>query len=105
VTRGDVVRVRLASARGHEQRGARFAIVLQADELLALSTVIVAPTSIAAQPASFRPEVDIDGTRTRVLVDQLRAVDHNRIGRPAGRLTPIDRRAVDDALERVLGLV
>jgi mRNA interferase MazF len=105
MTRGDVVRVRLPSGRGHEQRGARYAVVVQTDELLELSTDIVAPTSTGAQPASFRPEIDLRGERTRVLVDQLRAVDHDRLSASAGRLTPSERLAVDEALERVLGLV
>jgi hypothetical protein len=48
-------------------------VVLQADELLSLSTVIIAPTSARAHPASFRPEVEIDG-QPRVLVDQLGSI-------------------------------
>jgi hypothetical protein len=36
-------------------------VVLQADELLSLSTVIIAPISTRAHAASFRPEVEIDG--------------------------------------------
>jgi mRNA interferase MazF len=41
MVRGEVFRLR--APRGAEQRGARFAVVVQADELLALSTVLVAP--------------------------------------------------------------
>ena len=91
-------------ARGHEQRGARYAIVVQSGDLLRLSTVVVAPTSIAAQPASFRPEVSIRGVRTRVLVDQIRAVDPSRLGRSAGVLTYEELSDVDRALETILGL-
>lgn len=71
---------------------------------MALSTVIVAPTSTRAQPASFRPEIDVTGTRTRVLLDQLRAVDHARLGKRKGRLDAAERRAVDDALGLILDL-
>ncbi|HEX8157242.1 MAG TPA: type II toxin-antitoxin system PemK/MazF family toxin [Solirubrobacteraceae bacterium] len=42
-------------ARGHEQHGARYAVVVQADELLGLSTVLVSPTSTRARAATFRP--------------------------------------------------
>jgi len=104
VTRGEVYRVRLADARSHEQRGPRYAVVVQADALLALSTVIVAPTSRGAVDASFRPRIEIDGQATLVLVDQLRAVDAERLGPLAGRLGPTEQRDVDDALELVLGL-
>src|SRR5882672_7954745 len=39
-------------ARGREQRGARYAVIVQADEFLELSTTLVAPTSASARPAS-----------------------------------------------------
>jgi mRNA interferase MazF len=77
---------------------------VQSDALLALSTVIVAPTSTRALPASFRPEVRIAGRETRVLVEQVGAVDPARLGRAAGHLRNDDLRAVDDALALVLVL-
>ena len=104
MTRGDVFRVRLPTGRGHEQQGPRYAVIVQADELLGLSTAIVAPTSRSAAPATFRPEVEIDGLLTRVLVEQLRAVDLARLDRHAGRLTLEEQRSVDAALELVLAL-
>ena len=104
MTRGDIFRLRLPAGRGHEQRGPRYTVILQADELLGLSTAIVAPTSRSAAPATFRPEVEIDGLSTRVLVEQLRAVDLDRLDRHSGRLTAEEQRAVDAALELVLSL-
>src|SRR4051794_23553898 len=57
--RGDVHRLRAPrSARGHEQQGSRYAVVVQSDAL-PLSTLIVAPTSTSARPASFRPEINL----------------------------------------------
>jgi mRNA interferase MazF len=90
--------------RGHEQAGRRYGVVLQADELLALSTVIIAPTSTHALPASFRPEVEIEGTRTRVLVEQIGAVDPSRLGESHGLLGRYELNDVDRALAIVLGL-
>jgi mRNA interferase MazF len=104
MTRGDIFRVRLPAGRRHEQQAPRYAVIVQADELLGLSTAIVAPTSRSAAPATFRPEVEIDGEPTRVLVEQLRAVDLERLERHAGRLTLDEQRAVDAALELVLAL-
>jgi len=103
VNRGDLFRIRFPG-RGREQRGPRFAVVLQADELLGLSTVIVAPTSRSAAAATFRPEVEVAGDTTRILIEQLRAVDVERLGEPMGRLTARELRAVDEALEVVLAL-
>jgi mRNA interferase MazF len=79
-------------------------VIVQADELLALSTAIVAPTSRSAAPATFRPEITLDGQTTRVLVEQVRAVDLQRLGEVAGRLSLSEQSALDDALRTVLGL-
>jgi mRNA interferase MazF len=105
VQRGDVhAFVPSRERRRHEQRGRRYAIVVQGDELAALSTVVVAPTSTEAVPATFRPEVELAGRRTRVLVDQVGAFDISRFGRRVGRLAHSELREVDEALKVVLGL-
>jgi mRNA interferase MazF len=104
VTRGDIYRVRPPSSRGREQRGPRYGVIVQADALLGLSTAIIAPTSRSAAPATFRPEIHVAGNLTRVLVEQLRAVDLHRLDEHVGRLTPQEARAVDEAMELVLGL-
>jgi mRNA interferase MazF len=67
-------------------------------------SVLVAPTSTRARPATFRPAIEIDRTPTRVLVEQTSVVDPQRLGASAGRLDGDELRAVDDALMLVLGL-
>jgi mRNA interferase MazF len=105
VTRGEIYRLRSDSrARGHEIRGARYAVVVQADELAALSTVIIAPTSASAPPSWIHPEVKVAGRATRVLVEHNRAVDASRLGSLAGALTRRELDDVDDALRAVVGL-
>ncbi len=51
--RGEVYRLS-ARGQGHEQKGRRYAVVLQPD-WLTLSTWIVALTSTSARETSFRP--------------------------------------------------
>jgi mRNA interferase MazF len=105
MVRGEVRRLRMPrDRRGNEQRGARFAVIVQADELLALSTVLVAPTSRSAPARSFRPLIELDGEATHVLVEQMTAVSTDRLGESAGRLNAQELRAVDEALAVVLGL-
>jgi len=103
--RGDLYRLKApGDVRGHEQAGAGYAVVVQSDDL-PLSTWIVAPTSTGRQPASFRPEIEIDGTTTRVLVEQLTVIDPQiRLGKFAGRLDSSEMHAVDAALQTVLAL-
>ena len=102
--RGDAYRFRLPKGLGHEQHGDRYAVVVQADEFLPRSVVIVAPTSRSARSASFRPEAEIAGDTTRVLVEQIGAVDGRRLGDLAGHLTHEEMWGIDDALAAVLGL-
>jgi len=78
---------------------------VQSDAFLPRSVVLVAPTSRSARPASFRPEIEIDGVTTRVLVEQVGAVDVGRLGDLVGHLTPEERWGIDTALLTVLGLV
>jgi mRNA interferase MazF len=80
MVRGEVFRLPpRRGARGHEQRGAPFAVVVQADKFLDLGT-------------------------TRVLVEQTTVVEPQRLGRSAGRLDAAELRAVDDALALLLDL-
>lgn len=100
--RGDVHELKAPrDTKGHEQRGNRFAVVVQSD-LLPLSTLLVAPTSTSARPTSFRPEIDIDGKTTYVLAEQTAAVQPERLGRIVGHLSHTEMAAVDAAIRTVL---
>lgn len=101
---GEVYRLRTPrDARGHEQESRRFAVVVQSDQF-PLSTWLVAPTSTAARPASFRPEVEIGGRMTRVLAEQTAAVDPSRLGDNIGHLAFDELRNVEAALRLILEL-
>ena len=102
--RGEVFRLSVARGRrSHEQSGSRYAVVVQSDRL-PLSTWLVAPTSTSARAASFRPEVEVGGAKTRVLAEQTTAVDPSRLGQSVGFLSLDELRRVDAALRVVLDL-
>jgi mRNA interferase MazF len=104
VLRGDIYAFKLPKGVGHEQHGNRYGVVVQADELLPRSVVLVAPTSRSARPASFRPEIEVEGETTRVLVEQVGAVDVQRLGDLTGHASREEMWGIDDALTTVLGL-
>jgi mRNA interferase MazF len=104
VRRGDVYELRLPKGRGHEQRGRRFGVIVQAEELLPRSVLLVAPTSQSARPASFRPEIVIDGEATRVLAEHVGAVDATRLGDLVDHVTGEELWGIDESLLTVLGL-
>ena len=102
--RGDIHEFRPPRGTGHEQRGRRYGVIVQADELLPRSVALVAPASVGTRPASFRPEIDVLGKTTRVLVEQVGAIDAGRLGDLAGRVSPDQQWGIDKAPATVLGL-
>lgn len=102
--RGDILNLRLPNGIGHERQGKRYGVVVQSDALLPRSVVLIAPTSTSARSASFRPEIEVEGLDTRVLVEQMGAVDIGRLGEPAGHLTSEEQWGVDAAILTVVGL-
>lgn len=103
--RGAVYRVDLGEAkRGHEQRGKRYGLVLSPTEL-PWSVATIVPTSTSARPAVFRPEMEIAGQSTRLLVYQVRSIDVQYIhGAPVHYLDHNELAEVEYAVGRYLGL-
>jgi mRNA interferase MazF len=104
VVRGDVHRITLPGKRGRVQHGRRYAVVVQADDLLALSTIVICPTSRSAFSASFHPEITVGGQPTQVLCEMVGAIDARALGDRIGHLTRDELRAVEDALLLVIDL-
>jgi mRNA interferase MazF len=104
VQRGDVYELRPPRRGGHEQQGRRFGVVVQADALLPRSVVLVAPTSRSARSASFRPEIVIAQEATKVLVEQVGAVDVGRLGKRVSSASTEEMWSIDESLMTVFGL-
>jgi mRNA interferase MazF len=69
------------------------------------SVVTIVPTSTSAQEAVFRPSLEINGTATRFLVDQLRSIDTGfLVGDPVHYLERDELAEVERAVVRYLGL-
>lgn len=102
--RGDIHRLRAPSgARGSEQQGSRYAVIVQSDDLM-LSTVLVAPTSRSAPPRIFRPTITVNDEQTQVLIEQTSAVAPERLGEFVGRVTYEELGALNEGLRLVLEL-
>lgn len=102
--RGDIFGLRLPKGIGHEQHGKHYGVVVQSDAFLPRSVVLIAPTSTSARSASFRPQIEVEGLGTKVLVEQIGAVDIRRLGELAGHLTSEEQWGVDAAILTVFGL-
>ncbi len=104
MVRGDVFEIAPPRRRGHVQQGRRHGVVIQADDLLALSTVVICPTSRSTPPAAFHPQIAIGDESTRVMCEMVGAVDVRALGEQVAHLTSAELRDVDDALLLVLDL-
>ncbi len=104
MVRGDVCAVKLPRGRGRVQYGHRYAVVVQADAVLNLSTVVICPTSTSIQPARIHPEIVIGDEPTRVMCEMVGAVDGRAIGDRVAHLSIDELDAVDEGLELVLDL-
>jgi mRNA interferase MazF len=104
MVRGDVHAISLPRGKGRVQQGRRYAVVVQADALLGLSTIAICPTSQSAPAARFHPEIELEGKRTQVLCEMIRAVDATKLGKSVGHLAHDEMVAIDEAIELVLEL-
>lgn len=102
--RGAVYRIDLGRPRGHEQAGKRLGLVVSPSDS-PLSVVTVIPTSTTAGRSIHRPELEIDGRPTRLLVDQIRSIDTDYVvGDPVDFLNRDELAEVDLALAHYLGV-
>ena len=91
VARGEVYWVNLDPTRGSEIRKTRPALVISPDDMnRALPRVIIAPLTSKGQPLGCRPEVRFKGKRARILLDQIRSVDRQRLSGKMGSI-PLER--------------
>jgi mRNA interferase ChpB len=106
--RGDIVSVPLDPVAGHEQRGARPALVLTTREFNVLGDVLVAPISQGGDFARFAGfAVPLSGTGCRTqgvaLVNKIRMLD--LAARKARKVERAPQEVVEDALGRLAALL
>jgi len=100
VKRGEVYWVNLDPTIGTEIQKTRPALVVSPDDLNAvLPRVIIAPLTIKGQSLGCRPVVEFDGRTTRILLDQIRALDKRRL---LGKMGVIDEQLWHSVLLEML---
>lgn len=104
--RGDIVRVRLDPAQGHEMRGdARPALVLTTREFNRLGDVLVAPITQGGDFSRFAGfAVPLTDCKTQgvVLVNKMRMMD--LATRKARKVERVQQEVIDDAIGRLMTL-
>lgn len=87
VKRGEVYWVNLDPTIGTEIRKTRPALVVSPDDMNAsLPRVIIAPLTSKGRSLGCRPEVEFQGRPARILLDQIRSVDKQRLMEKVGEI-------------------
>lgn len=87
VKRGEVYWVNLDPTIGTEIRKTRSALIISPDDMNAiLPRVIVAPLTSKGQPLGCRPNIQFQGKPSRILLDQIRTIDKQRLGTKMGEI-------------------
>lgn len=95
VARFDVFLVNLDPTVGSEIRKTRPALVISPDEMNRhIRTVIVAPMTTKGRAYPTRVPCRFDGREGQIVLDQLRAIDKERLARRLGSIHSATRRAV-----------
>ena len=108
--RGEVWLVLLGKPLGHEQAGARPAVMLQTDDLRHLSTAVIVPLTSQQKRAGFAntvflPEGEAGLDQPSVaLCHQICVLDRRKLVRKLGELTAEKVSEIEAAVSFVLGL-
>jgi mRNA interferase MazF len=93
--RDEIWLVALDPVVGSEIQKTRPSLIISPDEMNRhLRTVIIAPMTTAERPYPTRVAVTFQGKRGQIALDQLRAVDRQRLVRKVGTVTPKTAHAV-----------
>jgi mRNA interferase MazF len=99
VSRGDIYLVSLNPTPGLEARKTRPCLIVSPDKLNThLRTFIVAPLTTAGHPYPFRIPCHFQDKDGHIVIDQIRAVDRDRLTKRLGVLA-------DDTLVEVLSVL
>ena len=89
----------LVPTEGSEIRKTRPCLVISPDEMnRQLRTVIIAPMTTVARPYPTRVALTFRGKRGQVALDQIRAVDRQRLVRKLGRISTQIAESVSNVL-------
>jgi len=97
--RDEIWVIALDPSRGSEIKKTRPCLVVSPDEMNEpLQTVVVAPMTTTLRNYPTRVDVIFGGKKGQVALDQLRAVDRQRLARKLGNINPKTAREVSAVL-------
>ena len=105
VKRFDVYLIELDPTRGHEIKKTRPCLIISPNEMNRfISTVIVAPMTTKGRAYPSRFSCVFQGTKGQVVLDQIRTVDKERLGRRLGTISKKAQAGVLNILQEMFTL-
>lgn len=102
VKRGEIWLVNLDPTVGSEIKKSRPCVIISPPEMHDhLRTVIIAPMTTASRPAPFRIPITHDKKSGLILLDQIRAVDKQRLLSKWGMVSPNTSAKLISALQAI----
>lgn len=99
----EVFLVDLDPTKGHEIQKTRPCLVVSPDEMNhAIGTVIIAPMTTKSHKYPTRIELEFDGKRGWIVLDQIWTVDKSRLVKKAGKIQKKEISRVKKALKEML---
>jgi len=103
ISQYEVYLVDVDPTKGHEIKKTRPCLVISPDEMNhAIGTVIIAPMTTKSHTYPTRIELEFDGKKGWIVLDQIRTVDKSRLIQKAGRIQKIEIARVKEALKEML---
>lgn len=97
--RDEIWLVSLDPVQGAEMRKTRPCLVISPDEMNRhLRTVLIAPMTTVERPYPTRVSLTFQGKHGQVALDQIRAVDRQRLARKVGKISSVTAQAVSAVL-------
>jgi len=99
----EIYLVDLDPTKGHEIQKTRPCLIISPDEMNhAIGTVIIAPMTTKSHKYPTRIELEFDGKRGWIVLDQIRTVDKSRLIKKAGKILKKEIVKVKEMLKEML---
>ncbi len=99
MNRFDVYTVNLDPTQGSEIKKTRPCVFVSPDEMNQyISTVIIAPMTTANKNYPSRINLNFQGKKSQIVLDQIRTVDKHRLLKKIGKITDMDSQSLCNKL-------
>ncbi len=103
VNQYEIYLIDLDPTKGHEMQKMRPCLIISPDEMNhAIETIIIAPMTTKSHKYPTRVELEFEGKRGWIVLDQIRTVDKSRLVRRVGRIQRKEIAKVKEVLKEML---